>query len=391
MCPPSAAAFCRRPPLTLPPAPSSPQQMARQRAPGQPPGVQRSQSAGAAAGGGAAGSKEQRRASREATRDSVASLVERFVDNRRRRQQTIDAHLDEVDDALSQGNPVKFAFWGLDQDASFYQTPGSGPAKLLEVLGREIGLTTEQMLQLGTHRHAIRHDRESLSKAHALLRQASRPPTSRTHARLSSLPLASPLLPRPHTSPPSSLPSQARAQIHDHIASSSAIMEHLRRILSPVQVAKFFVWVEKHQQSVKALTALWDAPADGDDDAAASADGEGGKQDDAAPKEAADGDAATDTTAATPPPAAPDGDGASGDAATDVASADDSGDGEKAAASDGDGATAGDGTTPPPTAGAADGDSDTPATAADGGEAPAPELADSVKQRGAPAEPQTVA
>ena len=362
--------------------------MARQRAPGQPPGVQRSQSAGAAAGGGAAGSKEQRRASREATRDSVASLVERFVDNRRRRQQTIDAHLDEVDDALSQGNPVKFAFWGLDQDASFYQTPGSGPAKLLEVLGREIGLTTEQMLQLGTHRHAIRHDRESLSKAHALLRQASRPPATRTHGA-SLLKLAVGCLALTPLLPP--LPSQARAQIHDHIASSSAIMEHLRRILSPVQVAKFFVWVEKHQQSVKALTALWDAPADGDEGGDGAADGEGGKPADAAPKEAADGDAATDTTAATPPPAAPDGDGASGDAATDVASADDSGDGEKAAASDGDGATAGDGTTPPPTAGAADGDSDTPATAADGGEAPAPELADSVKQREAPAEPQTVA
>ena len=90
-----------------------------------------------------------------------------------------------MDDALSQGNPVKFAFWGLDQDASFYQTPGSGPAKLLEVLGREIGLTTEQMLQLGTHRHAIRHDRESLSKAHALLRQASRPPASRVPLHLS--------------------------------------------------------------------------------------------------------------------------------------------------------------------------------------------------------------
>ena len=91
-------------------------------------------------------------------------------------------------------------------------------------------------------------------------------------------------------------------------------MEHLRRILSPVQVAKFFVWVEKHQQSVKALTALWDAPADGDEGGDGAADGEGGKPDDAAPKEAADG-----------------------------------------------------------------------------GEAPAPELADSVKQREAPAEPQTVA
>ena len=158
-------------------------------------------------------------------------------------------------------------------------------------------------------------------------------------------------------------------------------MDYIRRILSPVQVAKFFVWVEKHQQSVKALTALWDAPADGDEGGDGAADGEGGKQDDAAPKEAADGDAATDTTAATPPPAAPT---ATARAATrrrtsppptTAATA------RSAAASDGDGATAGDGTTPPPTAGAADGDSDTPAT--DGGEAPAPELADSVKQRDA--------
>ena len=68
--------------------------------------------------------------------DNVASLVERFMDNRRRRQQTIDAHLDEVprrrllatppvrispdlaappvqvEDAISHGNLIKFAFWG---------------------------------------------------------------------------------------------------------------------------------------------------------------------------------------------------------------------------------------------------------------------------------------
>ena len=180
---------------------------------------------------------------------NVAALVERFVDNRRRRQQTIDDHLDEVEDALAQGDPVKFAFWSLDQDATFFE--GQGPApRMLEVLGREIGLTAEQMGQLNTHRPAIREDRDTLARCHELLRDA-------------------------------------REHIHHHIHHSSMIMEQIRRILNPVQVAKFFVWVEKHQNSVKTLTTLWDGSANS---AAAeldssSADGEAASTSGAPPAE----------------------------------------------------------------------------------------------------------
>ena len=157
---------------------------------------------------------------------SVAILVERFVDNRRRRQHTIDAHFDEVEDALAEGDPVKFAFWSLDQDQTFFEDGGPAP-KMLEVLGREIGLTAEQMMKLNAHRPAIRQDRETLARCQSLMRQA-------------------------------------REDIHAHIQRSGDIMEHIRRILSPVQVAKFFVWVEKHQNSVKTLTTLWDSSCEQD-------------------------------------------------------------------------------------------------------------------------------
>ena len=98
---------------------------------------------------------------------------------------------------------------------------------MLEVLGKEIGLTTEQMGKLYGHRPAIRQDRETLSRCQALMRQV-------------------------------------REDIHAHIQRSGDIMEEIRKILSPVQVAKFFVWVEKHQHSVKTLTTLWDSSRDGD-------------------------------------------------------------------------------------------------------------------------------
>ena len=190
---------------------------------------------------------------------SVANLVERFVDNRRRRQQAIDAHLDEVEDALAQGDPVKFAFWSLDQDATFFADGGPAP-RMLEVLGREIGLTAEQMGKLNAHRPAIRHDRETLARCQAHMRQV-------------------------------------RADIHAHIRRSGDVMEQIRKILSPVQVAKFFVWVEKHQHSVKTLTTLWDGTVQDDDgeDGREEGEEEGEKEDEGESEEndTAEGPSAT--------------------------------------------------------------------------------------------------
>ena len=168
--------------------------------------------------------------------ERVASLVEAFVDNRRRRQETIDAHIDEVEDCLQQGDPLKFAFWSLDRDASFFQSSDQLGPKMLEVLGKDIGLTTEQLARLNAHKPAIRRDRETLARCQEQLRQA-------------------------------------RQTIHQHIGHSAAIMEQIRKILSPVQVAKFFVWVEKHQKSVETLTTLWDGPAAEANDSEAAMEG----------------------------------------------------------------------------------------------------------------------
>jgi len=185
---------------------------------------------------------------------SVTALVERFVDNRRRRQHAIDAHLDEVEDSLTQGDPIKFAFWTLDQDPAFFEAPGPAP-KMLQVLGREIGLTAEQLHRLSAHRPAIRKDRETLTHCHELLREA-------------------------------------RELIQDHIHNSSPIMEDIRRILSPVQVAKFFVWVEKHQHSVKTLTTLWKSVGS-DGGGSGDASGAGSSAEGAAADSGAEGESET--------------------------------------------------------------------------------------------------
>ena len=145
--------------------------------------------------------------------NAVAALVEQFVENRRRRQETIDAHLDQVEDMLEQGDPVTFAFWTLDQDSSFYKTPGAAP-RMLDELGKEIGLTKEQAVKLNAHRAAIRENRETISRCHEHLRRA-------------------------------------REEAEKHIRNSSAITQELRQILEPVQVAKFFVWVEQNQRKLQ--------------------------------------------------------------------------------------------------------------------------------------------
>ena len=87
---PSCAAACIRTLLTLAPSQPSPAPLARHELQQQQQHLQQQRCAAAAAAQAAAA----RRA--PPPRDNVASLVERFMDNRRRRQQTIDAHLDEA-------------------------------------------------------------------------------------------------------------------------------------------------------------------------------------------------------------------------------------------------------------------------------------------------------
>ena len=72
---------------------------------------------------------------------------------------------------------------------------------MIEDLGREIGLTTDQMGQLGSHRAAIQQDRETLSQCLRALREAreqARRPLEPTRRPAPPLP---PPPPVPPTSP----------------------------------------------------------------------------------------------------------------------------------------------------------------------------------------------
>ena len=96
-------------------------------------------------------------------------------------------------------------------------------------------------------------------------------------------------------------------------------MDQLRRIISPVQVAKFFVWTERHQESIKTLTTLMDEAARSEEDRATAgsehkAVGEHVVRDEQAVKDEVDcavngdlaeGEAINDVCEPAPPPLAP--------------------------------------------------------------------------------------
>ena len=49
---------------------------------------------------------------------------------------------------------------------------------------------------------------------------------------------------------------ELRARVAEQISTSQSITDGLRRILTPVQVAKFLMWVEKNQRSMDLLNTM---------------------------------------------------------------------------------------------------------------------------------------
>jgi len=47
-----------------------------------------------------------------------------------------------------------------------------------------------------------------------------------------------------------------RSKVSEHVKTSQGITDGLRRILTPVQVAKFLMWVEKNQRSMDMLNSM---------------------------------------------------------------------------------------------------------------------------------------
>ena len=56
---------------------------------------------------------------------------------------------------------------------------------------------------------------------------------------------------------------ELRSRVKEHISSSQGITDGLRKILTPQQIAKFLMWVEKNQRSMDMLNSFdWELQLD---------------------------------------------------------------------------------------------------------------------------------
>lgn len=86
-------------------------------------------------------------------------------------------------------------------------------------LSMELGLTGPQVDALSAQKEFIRSDRELVQGCVLLIRDL-------------------------------------RKKVAEHVKTSQGITDGLRRILTPVQVAKFLVWVERNQKSMDLLNSM---------------------------------------------------------------------------------------------------------------------------------------
>ena len=99
-----------------------------------------------------------------------------------------------------------------------------GPAQsvgsqLLETLSMDLEMTKEQVEKLANQKQVIRSDRETVSQCLQLV-------------------------------------EQLRQKISAHMSAAQSITNQLRQILTPVQVAKFLMWVEKNKRSMDLLNTI---------------------------------------------------------------------------------------------------------------------------------------
>ena len=140
-------------------------------------------------------------------------LVTRFVYNSRERQGHVLYHFDRVSQCLSPGLQVRFAMWGLDQQDSFYTQPGLWSS----LMQGEIGLDERQMEWILSKREAIHAERKNLSTCELMLRET-------------------------------------RGAIAMHLHSLHGHMDDLLSVMTPLQLAKFYLWVDANSWSLSMIS-----------------------------------------------------------------------------------------------------------------------------------------
>ena len=135
--------------------------------------------------------------------------------NSRERQGHVDYYFDRVAHCLSPGLQVRFAMWGLTQSDEFYSAPGLWQS----LMEGEIGLDTAQMSWILSKREAIHAERKNLQTCELMLRET-------------------------------------RNAISMHLHSLHGHMDDLLSVMTPLQLAKFYLWVENNAWCMQMIPGL---------------------------------------------------------------------------------------------------------------------------------------
>ena len=114
------------------------------------------------------------------------------------------------------GLQVKFALWALSQDDDFYDKPGLWKT----VMGGEIGLSPEQMEELKKFREPVMQIRGCLSNLQVRMKKL-------------------------------------REQVRTHLQSRHQHVEELQELMTPEQIARFSIWVDKNPLCMQMLNTVW--------------------------------------------------------------------------------------------------------------------------------------
>ncbi len=164
--------------------------------------------------------------------DEIKALIERYVVNSRKRQQTVMYYLDRMTDLLVPESAVKVALWGLSQSDAYYEIAGSanagvnspapntpnsqaqpatGTANIFSsLMATDVGLNSAQLSKL------VAEFRAPVSALMDGLRATS------SHI------------------------STMREYVKTHMAARNRHVDELRHILNPVQIANYLLWLEKN-------------------------------------------------------------------------------------------------------------------------------------------------
>ena len=146
-------------------------------------------------------------------------LVTRFVYNSRERQGHVLSYFERVQECLKPGLQVRFAMWGLDQADSFYTQPGLWSS----LMQGEIGLDARQMDWILSKREAIHAERHNLATCELMLKET-------------------------------------RGAVAMHLHSLHGHMDDLLSVMTPLQLAKFYLWVDANSWSLSMIHLGHDPP-----------------------------------------------------------------------------------------------------------------------------------